>query len=511
MMRPPLPPSRQPASPLSDLTDTQARPRDADDDRPRLECGVFGIYGMPDASAITVLGMHALQHRGQEACGVASCDGRRFYIEREHGLVGDVFTGADLINRLQGHAAIGHTRYSTAGGSFIRNVQPMFADLDSGGIAIAHNGNLTNFMHLRTKLVAEGAIFQSTSDSEVILHLIARSRQIRIIDRFIEALGHLEGGFALVALTRKMLIGARDPLGIRPLVIGRLDHSYVLASETCALDMIGATFVRDVEHGEVVQIDEHGLKSYKPFDAKTARPCLFEYVYFARPDSVVNGKSIYEVRKAMGRQLALEQPSDADIVVPVPDSGVPASLGFAEQSGLPYEMGIIRNHYVGRTFIQPTQGVRELGVRMKHSPNRVVLEGKRVVLIDDSIVRGTTSVKIVRMVREAGAKEVHLRSASPPIMWPDFYGIDMPDREKLLAANHTLEEMRQMLECDSLGFLSVDGLYKAMGHNRRDPDMPQFTDHYFTGDYPTPLTDREEALEDNNSAGQQLSLLANIH
>ncbi len=508
MMRPPLPPSSKPAFPISDLTDTQARLRDADDDRPRLECGVFGIYGMADASAITVLGMHALQHRGQEACGVASCDGRRFYIEREHGLVGDVFTGADLINRLQGHAAIGHTRYSTAGGSFIRNVQPMFADLDSGGIAIAHNGNLTNFMHLRTKLVAEGAIFQSTSDSEVILHLIARSRQIRIIDRFIEALKVLEGGFALVALTRKMLIGARDPLGIRPLVIGRLDHSYVLASETCALDMIGATFVRDVEHGEVVQIDEHGLKSYKPFDARTARPCLFEYVYFARPDSVVNGKSIYEVRKAMGRQLALEQPTEADIVVPVPDSGVPASLGFAEQSGLPYEMGIIRNHYVGRTFIQPTQGVRELGVRMKHSPNKVVLEGKRVVLIDDSIVRGTTSVKIVRMVREAGAKEVHLRSASPPIMWPDFYGIDMPDREKLLAANHTLEEMRQMLECDSLGFLSVDGLYKAMGHNRRDPELPQFTDHYFTGDYPTPLTDREEALEDTMSAGQQLSLLA---
>ncbi len=504
-------PSRiAPLSKLSDLTDTQARPRDSDDDQPRLECGVFGVYGIGDASAVTVLGMHALQHRGQEACGVASCDGRRFYIEREHGLVGDVFTGADLVNRLQGHAAIGHTRYSTSGGSFIRNVQPMFADLDSGGIAIAHNGNLTNFMHLRTKLVAEGAIFQSTSDSEVILHLIARSRQIRIIDRFIEALHHLEGGFALVALTRKMLIGARDPLGIRPLVIGRLDHAYVLASETCALDMIGATFVRDVEHGEVVAIDEHGLKSYKPFDPRPARPCLFEYVYFARPDSIVDGKSIYEVRKAMGRQLALEQPANADIVVPVPDSGVPASLGFAEQSGLPYEMGIIRNHYVGRTFIQPTQGVRELGVRMKHSPNKVVLEGKRVVLIDDSIVRGTTSVKIVRMVREAGAKEVHLRSASPPIMWPDFYGIDMPDRDKLLAANHTLEEMRQMLECDSLGFLSVDGLYRAMGHNRRDPDCPQFTDHYFTGDYPTPLTDREAALEDTGG-GQQLSLLANIH
>lgn len=496
------------ASNLSDLTDTDAFARDGDDDRPRLECGVFGVYGMADASAVTVLGMHALQHRGQEACGLASCDGRRFYIERAHGLVGDVFTGADLTQKLQGHSAIGHTRYSTAGGSFIRNVQPMFADLDQGGIAIAHNGNLTNFMHLRTKLVSEGSIFQSTSDSEVILHLVARSRALRIIDRFMETLKHLEGGFALVALTRKMLIGARDPLGIRPLVIGKLNQAYVLASETCALDMIGATFVRDVEHGEVVQIDENGLKSYKPFDARPARPCLFEYVYFARPDSVVNGKSIYEVRKAMGRQLALEHPADADVVVPVPDSGVPASLGYAQQSGLPFELGIIRNHYVGRTFIQPTQNIRDLGVRKKHAPNRVVLEGKKVILIDDSIVRGTTSVKIVRMVREAGAKEVHLRSASPPIMWPDFYGIDMPDREKLLAANHTLEEMRQMLECDSLGFLSVDGLYKAMGHNRRDPEMPQFTDHYFTGDYPTPLTDREQALEESQSPGQQLSLLA---
>ncbi|EGF90791.1 amidophosphoribosyltransferase [Asticcacaulis biprosthecium C19] len=493
--------------PLSDLVDTGAFARDIEDDRPRLECGVFGIYGMDDASAVTVLGLHALQHRGQEACGVASCDGRRFYIEREHGLVGDVFTGYDLTQKLQGHSAIGHTRYSTAGGAFIRNVQPMFADLDQGGIAIAHNGNLTNFMNVRTKLVAAGSIFQSTSDSEVILHLVARSRELRIIDRFMEALRHLEGGFALVALTRKMLIGARDPLGIRPLVIGKLNNAYVLASETCALDMIGATFVRDVEHGEVVQIDENGLKSYKPFDARAARPCLFEYVYFARPDSVVNGKSIYEVRKAMGRQLAIEHAADADVVVPVPDSGVPASLGFAEQSGLPFELGIIRNHYVGRTFIQPTQHIRDLGVRKKHSPNRVALEGKRVILIDDSIVRGTTSVKIVRMVREAGAKEVHLRSASPPIMWPDFYGIDMPDREKLLAANHTLEEMRQMLECDSLGFLSVEGLYKAMGHNRRDPETPQFTDHYFTGDYPTPLTDREQALDESSSIGQ-LSLLA---
>jgi amidophosphoribosyltransferase len=477
----------------------------------RLECGVFGVYGLKEASAVTVLGMHALQHRGQEACGIASCDGKRFYTERSHGLVGDVFTDAHIIKGLKGQAAIGHTRYSTAGGAFIRNVQPMFADLDTGGIAIAHNGNLTNFMHLRTKLVAGGSIFQSTSDSEVILHLIARSRGLKIIDRFIDALSHLEGGFALVALTRTMLIGARDPLGIRPLVLGKLGDSYVLASETCALDMIGAQFIRDIEQGEVVQIDQDGLRSYKPFGTRPARPCLFEYIYFARPDSVVNGQSIYELRKSMGRQLALEHPVMADVVVPVPDSGVPASLGYAQQSGIAFELGIIRNHYVGRTFIQPTQGVRELGVRMKHSPNKVVLEGKSVILIDDSIVRGTTSVKIVRMVREAGAREVHLRSASPPIMWPDYYGIDMPDRDKLLAATHSLEEMRALLEVDSLGFLSVDGLYKAMGLSGRNPAAPQFTDHYFTGDYPTRLTDKEEAALEHDTKDVQLSLLANAH
>lgn len=495
-------------SPVSELVDKDQSVRDADDDTLRLECGVFGVFGISEASKVAVLGLHALQHRGQEACGIATCDGKRFYTERQHGLVGDVFTSNDVVSNLKGHSAIGHTRYSTAGGSFLRNVQPMFADLDSGGIAIAHNGNLTNFKYLRHKLVAEGAIFQSTSDSEVILHLIARSRQLRIVDRFIDALRNLEGGFALVALTRTTLFGARDPLGIRPLVIGMLGDSYVLASETCALDMIGAKFVRDVEHGEVVQIDENGITSFKPFESRPARPCLFEYVYFARPDSTVDGKNIYQVRKAMGRQLALEQPAEADIIVPVPDSGVPASLGYAEQSGIPYEMGIIRNHYVGRTFIQPTQGVRELGVRMKHSPNRIVLEGKRVILIDDSIVRGTTSVKIVRMVREAGAKEVHLRSASPPILWPDFYGIDMPDRSKLLAANHSLEEMTRILECDSLGFLSVDGLYKAMGETSRNSECPQYSDHYFTGDYPTRLTDREEAESSQGQAGQQLSLLA---
>jgi amidophosphoribosyltransferase len=483
--------------------------RDPDDEQLRLECGIFGVFGIRDAAAVTALGLHALQHRGQEACGIASCDGANFHTERHVGLVGDVFTKPDRLQRLPGRGAIGHTRYSTTGGQGLRNVQPMFADLDSGGIAIAHNGNLTNFLTLRAELVSEGAIFQSTSDSEVILHLIARSRKPRIMDRFIEALWRIEGGYALVALTPKKLIGVRDPLGIRPLVLGELEGKYVLASETCALDMIGARFVRDIENGEVVVIDQHGkLESLKPFPEMRARPCLFEYVYFARPDSKVNGKSVYDVRKRMGARLAQEHPAAADVVVPVPDSGVPAALGFAEACGLPFEMGIIRNHYVGRTFIQPTQGVRELGVRRKHSPNRTVLEGKRVILIDDSIVRGTTSVKIVRMVREAGAKEVHLRSASPPIKWPDFYGIDMPDRDKLLAATKSLEEMRQELEVDSLGFLSVEGLYDAMEAGPRDPLHPQFTDHYFTGDYPTRLLDREMAEAQNDTLERQLSLLA---
>jgi amidophosphoribosyltransferase len=495
---------------MGQSTDRYSSPvwRDPEDDTLRLECGVFGVYGVRDAAAITALGLHALQHRGQEACGIAAFDGQRFHTERHMGHVGDAFTGADLVQRLPGGMAIGHTRYSTAGGSGIRNVQPMFADLETGGVAIAHNGNLTNFLSLRERLVQEGAIFQSTSDSEVILHLIARSRKAKIVDRFIDAVGQIEGGYALVAITNKKMIGIRDPLGIRPLVLGDLDGQPVLASETCALDMIGARFVRDVEHGEMVVISETGVKSTRPFSNLQARPCVFEYVYFARPDSVVNGRSVYDVRKRMGQRLAIETGVEADVVVPVPDSGVPAAIGYAQQSGLPFDLGIIRNHYVGRTFIQPTQGVRELGVRMKHSPNRAVLEGKRVILIDDSIVRGTTSLKIVRMVREAGAKEVHLRSASPPIKWPDFYGIDMPEREQLLAANKSLEEMARFLEVDSLGFLSVDGLYEALEAGPRDPVTPQFTDHYFTGDYPTRLTDREIAEGRNESNDKQLSLLS---
>jgi amidophosphoribosyltransferase len=481
--------------------------RDPDDDTLRLECGVFGVFGAPDAAVITALGLHALQHRGQEACGIAAFDGQRFHTERQMGLVGEAFGAPDLVERLPGTAAIGHTRYSTAGGSFLRNVQPMFADLESGGMALAHNGNLTNFLTLRERLVTEGAIFQSTSDSEVILHLLARSRKSKIVDRFIDAVKQIEGGYALVALTNKKMIGVRDPLGIRPLVLGDLHGNPVLASESCALDVIGARFVRDVEHGEMLVIDESGITSLKPFPAAKPRPCVFEYVYFARPDSVVDGRSVYEVRKAMGRRLAQETGVEADVVVPVPDSGVPSALGFALESGIPFELGIIRSHFVGRTFIQPTQHIRELGVRMKHSPNRAVLEGKRVVLIDDSIVRGTTSLKIVRMVREAGAKEVHLRSASPPILWPDFYGIDMPERDQLIAANKTMEEMATFLEVDSLGFLSVDGLYDALGAGPRDAANPQFTDHYFTGDYPTRLLDREIAAGRNEHYDRQLSFL----
>src|SRR3954452_15889866 len=441
---------------------------DLDGDTLREECGVFGIYGHPDASAIVALALHALQHRGQEAAGIVSFDGRVFHSERKLGLVGDSFSDRATIERLEGASAIGHVRYSTTGGTIMRNVQPLFAELEGGGFAVAHNGNLTNGLTLRRNLIRDGAIYQSTTDTEAIVHLVARSRKPRFVERFIEAIRQLEGAFSLVVLTNKKLIGARDPLGIRPLVLGELDGRYVLASETCALEIMGAHFVRDVQNGEVVVISDEGVESIRYAPSQPMRPCIFEYIYFSRPDSVVNGRSVYTVRKEMGAELAREAPAAADVVVPVPDSGVPAALGYAQECGLPYELGIIRNHYVGRTFIQPTQGVRELGVRMKHSPNRAVLAGKRVVLIDDSIVRGTTSRKIVRMVREAGATEVHLRSASPPIKWPDFYGIDMPDRDKLLAATHTLEEMTSFLEVDSLGFLSVDGLYAAMEAGPRD-------------------------------------------
>src|SRR5262245_5348550 len=490
---------------MSEMTETRSDAGlDLDGDRLREECGVFGIFGHPDAAAITALGLHALQHRGQEAAGIVSFDGKRFHSERRLGLVGDAFSRREVIDRLPGNAAVGHVRYSTTGEASTRNGQPLCAELNAGGFAIGHNGNLTNGLTLRRQLLRDGAMMQSTTDTEVVLHLVARSHRNRFVDRLIEGLRMLEGSYSFVGLTNKKLIGARDPLGIRPLVLGKLDGCPILASETCPLDIIGAQYMRDVQTGEAPVFDEDGAHTHKPFKPIPPRPCIFEYIYFARPDSILAGRSIYSVRKACGAELAREAPASADVVVPVPDSGVPAAVGYAQESRLPYELGIIRNHYVGRTFIEPTQHIRQLGVRLKHSANRAVVAGKRTVLIDDSIVRGTTSVKIVQMMRDAGATEVHFRIASPPITHSDYYGIDTPERDKLLAATHHLEGMRAFIGADSLAFLSVEGIYRAMGYERRDPLRPQFTDHCFTGDYPTPLTDQTG----QEASPRQLSLLA---
>lgn len=476
---------------------------DLDGDTLREECGVFGVFNHQDAAALTALGLHALQHRGQEAAGIVTFDGERFNAERRMGLVGDHFSSAKIIDRLKGDAAVGHVRYSTTGETILRNVQPLFAELATGGLAVAHNGNLTNGLSLRKELISQGAICQSTSDTEVILHLVSRSKKPRLIDRYIEAVRQLEGAYALVTLTNGKLIGARDPHGIRPLILGKLGDAHILCSETCALDIIGAKFVREIENGEVVVISDDGVESHWPFPRQPARPCIFEYIYFSRPDSVLGGRSVYDVRKHMGMQLAKESPVDADVVVPIPDSGVPAALGFAQEAKIPFELGIIRNHYVGRTFIEPTQHIRSLGVKLKHNANRSVVEGKRIVLLDDSIVRGTTSVKIVKMMYEAGAKEVHMRISSPPIRFPDYYGIDTPEQKALLAATHTLEEMRDYIGVSSLAFLSVDGVYKSVGYAGRNDKQPQFTDHCFTGDYPTHLTDMI-----GESQKQKLSLIA---
>jgi amidophosphoribosyltransferase len=476
---------------------------DLDGDTLREECGVFGIFNHPDAATLTALGLHALQHRGQEAAGIVVFDGERFHSERRMGLVGDHFSSEHMINRLRGKSAIGHVRYSTTGETILRNVQPLFAELATGGLAVAHNGNLTNGLALRRELVSQGNICQSTSDTEVLLHLVARSSRGRMVERYIDALRRLEGAYAFVSLTNKKLIGARDPLGIRPLILGQLNDSYILCSETCALDIIGAKFVREIENGEVVVIDENGIESHWPFPRQAQRPCIFEYIYFSRPDSVLGGRSVYDVRKKMGAELAIEAPVDADIVVPIPDSGVPAALGFSQTSNIPFELGIVRNHYVGRTFIEPTQHIRSLGVKLKHNANRSAIEGKKIVLVDDSVVRGTTSVKIVRMMYEAGAREVHLRVSSPPIRFPDYYGIDTPEEKALLAATHSLEEMRDFMGVTSLAFLSVDGIYRACGYSSRNNESPQFTDHCFTGEYPTRLTDMH-----GDGAKQQLSLLA---
>ena len=477
---------------------------DFNDDRLREECGIFGVYGHPDAAALTALGLHALQHRGQESVGIVSYDGKRFNADRRLGLVSENFTKASVLEQLIGRNSIGHVRYSTTGETTLRNVQPLFADLAGGGLAIAHNGNLTNAVTLRDELVNSGCIFQTTSDTETILQLIARSKRGNTLARFIDALFKIEGAYALVVLTNKKLIGVRDPLGIRPLVIGELDGSYILASETCALDIIGANFVREVENGEIVVITDDGIESVKPFPTMKPRPCVFEYIYFARPDSSVGGRSVYECRKSFGRELAKESGVEADLVIPVPDSGVPAAIGYAEAANIPFELGIIRNHYVGRTFIEPQQSIRAFSVKLKHNANRILVGGKRVILIDDSIVRGTTSIKIVQMMRDAGALEVHMRIASPPIKYPDYYGIDTPVQDQLLAANQTLEKMREFIGADSLSFLSVNGLYKAMGHPEgRDPNNPLYTDHCFTGDYPTQLQDQQ-----TDEHIKQLSLLS---
>ncbi len=474
-----------------------------DGDKLHEECGVFGIFGHQDAAALTTLGLHALQHRGQEAAGIVSFDGKQFFAERHRGLIGDAFTKPDVLERLKGTRAIGHNRYSTTGGDEMRNVQPFFAEFAGGGFAVAHNGNLTNAMTLRRELQREGAIFHSTSDTEVILHLIAMCKQARFEDRLVEALRRLEGAFSLVGITNKKLIGCRDALGVRPLVLGDLDGAYILASETCALDIIGARFVREVEPGELVIITDQGIRSSKPFETTGSRFCIFEYVYFARPDSVLSGRNVYDIRKQIGVELAQEVPADADLVVPVPDSGVPAAIGFAQGANLPFELGIIRNHYVGRTFIQPTDSIRHMGVKLKHNANRSMIEGKRVVLVDDSIVRGTTSKKIVQMVREAGASEVHMRIASPPTASPCYYGVDTPESNKLLASRMSIEEMEDFIRVDSLGFISLDGLYRAAGEAKRNGDLPQYCDACFSKDYPTELTDHNIG-----GKGDNVSLLA---
>ncbi|MCC0056521.1 MAG: amidophosphoribosyltransferase [Rhodobiaceae bacterium] len=475
----------------------------ADDDHFHEECGVFGIFRHADAAALTALGLHALQHRGQEAAGIVSFDGRLFYSERHIGHVGDNFTKPQVIDRLKGDSAIGHNRYSTTGAPVLRNVQPLFAEFEGGGFAVAHNGNLTNARTLQRELQRRGSIFQSTSDTETIIHLIATSDKSRLLDRLTDALARIEGAFSLVALSEKKLIGCRDALGVRPLVLGDIDGAFVLTSETCALDIIGAKFIRDIEPGEMVIITDQGIESRRLFPKQPSRFCIFEHVYFARPDSVIGGNGVYDIRKHIGRELARESHVEVDVVVPVPDSGTPAAIGYAQESGVPFDLGIIRNHYVGRTFIEPSDAIRHMGVKLKHNANPAVIKGKRVMLIDDSIVRGTTSVKIVQMVRDAGAAEVHMRIASPPTTNPCFYGVDTPEKAKLLASRMTVEEMASYIKVDSLAFLTIDGLYRAVGEARRNNDLPQYCDACFTGEYPTRLTDREGPAN-----VRQLNLLA---
>ena len=472
-------------------------------DKLREECGIFGISNHSDASALVALGLHALQHRGQEGCGIVSFDGKNYHSEKRQGLVGDHFTDPKTLQKLPGNFSIGHNRYSTTGETSLRNIQPFFADLHMGGLSIAHNGNLTNALLLRESLVKDGAIFRTTSDTETIVQLIAKSKRKKFSDKLIDTLFQIQGGYSLVLMTNKKLVGVRDPFGIRPLVIGKLKDSYIFASETCALDIVGANFIREVENGEIVIVENGQLKSIKPFPKQKARPCVFEYIYFARPDSLINGKCAYEYRKNLGSELAKESDIEADLIVPVPDSGVPSALGYAEQSGKKFELGLIRNHYVGRTFIEPTQNIRSLGVKLKLSPTKTIVKNRSIVLIDDSIVRGTTCFKIVKMLYEAGAKEVHVRIACPEIKYPDFYGVDMPTKEELLSYKKNTNEMCSYIKAKSLKFLSLDGLYKALIDNKRNSNYPQFSDHYFTGDYPIKPSDNLQGLKI-----KQLSLLS---
>ena len=467
------------------------------------ECGVFGISNTPEASTLTALGLHALQHRGQEGCGIVSYDGKNYHSEKRFGLVGDNFNKEKVLKKLPGNYAVGHNRYSTTGATTLRNVQPFFADTNAGGIAISHNGNLTNAISLRKKLVGDGAIFYTTSDTETIIQLVAKSKREKKIDKIIDAIFQIQGAYALVFLTKNTLIGVRDPYGIRPLVIGKLNNSYIFASETCALDIIGAKFIREVENGEIVCVEKNKLKSIKPFPKKKQRPCVFEYIYFSRPDSVLNGKCAYEYRKNFGKELANETDIDADLIVPVPDSGNAAAIGYSQHVKREFDLGLIRNHYVGRTFIEPVQKIRSLGVKLKLNANKSTIKNKKIVLIDDSLVRGTTCFKIVKMLYDSGAKEVHVRIASPEIKFPDFYGIDTPTKKELLAANKSNDEICKYINAKSLKFLSIDGLYKAMGFDKRNETYPQLTDHYFTGDYPVKPIDE---LGDNKIT--QLSLLS---
>jgi amidophosphoribosyltransferase len=479
---------------------------DPDGDKLREECGIFGVIGAAEAAAACALGLHALQHRGQEAVGITSFDGQEFFTRRGLGHVADNFSTGDSIAELPGTMAAGHVRYSTTGGAGLRNVQPLYADLASGGFAVAHNGNISNAGHLRADLVEKGSIFQSTSDTEVIIHLVATSSYKTILDKLIDALRMVEGAWSLIVMTPRGMTACRDPLGIRPLVMGMLGDAVVFASETVALDVVGADFVRQIEPGEFVEVDFDGtIRSHRPFGERPARPCIFEHVYFSRPDSIFNQRSVYQSRKQIGVELAKEEPVEADLVVPVPDSGVPAAIGYSQQSGIPFELGIIRSHYVGRTFIQPSDGARNAGVKRKHNANRALVEGKKIVLIDDSIVRGTTSLKIVQMMRDAGAKEVHFRVASPPTGHGCYYGVDTPERSKLLAGRMDVAAMREFIQADSLAFVSIDGLYRAVGLAGRNDASPQYCDACFTGDYPTALTD----LTERHRRDAQLSLPVN--